>query len=79
MIRVTRGQLRVLAVMCEGRTNKEIAAELHLSAETVRKHLYDLMNRVGASNRTELAYFAFSHGLVECPCRRGKPAGGGPK
>ena len=38
-----------------GRTNREVAAELHLSPKTVEHHLGSAFRKVGVSNRTELA------------------------
>lgn len=45
----------VLALLCTGATNREIAAELHVGPETVKKHARSLYRKLGARNRTEAA------------------------
>jgi DNA-binding NarL/FixJ family response regulator len=41
--------------MANGRTNAEIAEELHISPITVRTHIASLMTRLGAGDRVEVA------------------------
>jgi predicted ArsR family transcriptional regulator len=43
----------VLRLLAEGRTNREIARTLHVSDDTVKFHLKNLFERLGAENRTE--------------------------
>lgn len=45
----------VLALLCTGATNREIAAALHVGLETVKKHARSLYRKLGARNRTEAA------------------------
>ena len=45
----------VLALLCTGATNREIAAAMHVSAETVKKHAATLYRKLGVRNRTEAA------------------------
>jgi len=45
----------VLALVVEGLSNKDVAAELHLSPRTVEKHVESLLRKTGARSRTELA------------------------
>ncbi len=45
----------VLALLCTGATNREIAAALHVGPETVKKHARSLYRKLGARNRTEAA------------------------
>lgn len=47
-------QREILDLLCQGKTNKEIARALDLSPFTVRNHLSRIMQSVGVSNRTEL-------------------------
>ena len=49
----------VLLTVARGRTNSEIADELHISLSTVKTHLTALMNKLGARNRVELAMWAY--------------------
>jgi DNA-binding NarL/FixJ family response regulator len=55
----------VLLTVARGRTNSEIAEELHISLSTVKTHLTALMNKVGARNRVELAMWAYETGRIQ--------------
>lgn len=61
---LTRRQLEVIANVLDGLTNKEIASKLSLSEETVKHHLTQIFDKLGVSNRVELALFATHSGLV---------------
>lgn len=61
---LTRQQLRVLEFLAEGMTNRAIAEELVLSAETIKSHVRVIMAKVGVHNRAELARRATEEGLV---------------
>lgn len=50
---LTRKQVSVLEELVAGRSNKEIAARLGISDDTVGSHLKEIFNRLGARNRTE--------------------------
>jgi DNA-binding CsgD family transcriptional regulator len=52
---LTRRQLDVARLAANGRTNCEIALQLAISENTVKKHLKDVFVRLGVGNRTELA------------------------
>jgi DNA-binding NarL/FixJ family response regulator len=56
--RLTSRQTLVLAHLQEGKANKMIARELGMSESTVKVHVRDIMRRMGAANRTEVAYKA---------------------
>jgi DNA-binding NarL/FixJ family response regulator len=58
---VTSRELDVLVLVVDGRTNKEIAAELFLSTKTVERHLSSLFDRTGVRNRIDLAELAAGH------------------
>ena len=53
---------RILAMVCEGATNAEIADQVHLSIHTVKFHVRRLRDRLGAANRTDLALKATRQG-----------------
>lgn len=55
---------QVLAVLARGRTNAEIAAELHISLSTAKSHVASLMEKIGARNRVEIAIWAYETGRV---------------
>ena len=54
----------VLLAVARGRTNSEIADELHISLSTVKTHIGALMNKLGARNRVEVAMWAYETGRV---------------
>jgi DNA-binding NarL/FixJ family response regulator len=56
---LTEREEQVLATVAVGRTNAEIADELHISLSTVKTHLASLMTKLRARNRVELAMWAF--------------------
>jgi DNA-binding NarL/FixJ family response regulator len=49
----------VLLAAATGRTNAEIATDLHISLSTVKTHLTSLMTKIGARNRVELAIWTY--------------------
>ena len=56
---LTAREEEVLITVARGRTNAEIAEELHISMSTVKFHLTSLMTKLGARNRVELAMWAY--------------------
>jgi PAS domain S-box-containing protein len=54
----------VLALVIEGYPNREIAARLHLSQNTIKFHVRQVLQKVGATNRTELARKATQEGWL---------------
>jgi tetratricopeptide (TPR) repeat protein len=55
---------RLLWLLIEGRTNREIAAELGVSEEALTRRLEEMYARIGVSTRGEAAVFAFREGVV---------------
>jgi len=51
-------EMEVLALVAEGKSNAEIARELHLSPTTVRNHVSTILGKLGLSNRIEAAIYA---------------------
>jgi DNA-binding NarL/FixJ family response regulator len=62
---LTPRQGEILKLLAVGKSAKEIAAALSLSARTVEFHKYTLMDALGVENSAELVRFAVKHGLVE--------------
>ncbi|MBN1487059.1 MAG: response regulator transcription factor [Anaerolineae bacterium] len=62
---LTEQELRVLGLVAEGRTNKEIAKELFLGEGTVRNYVSSILSKLGLTNRAEAAAYAVRHGLHE--------------
>jgi hypothetical protein len=48
----------------QGKSNGEIAAELHISLSTVMFHIASLMSKIGAPNRVEIAIWAYETSRV---------------
>ncbi|MDP9863448.1 MULTISPECIES: response regulator [Streptosporangium] len=57
---LTDREEQVLATVARGRTNNEIADELHISLSTVKSHIASLMAKLGARNRVEIAMWAYA-------------------
>jgi len=62
---LTPRQRQVLQLLAEGKSAKEIAARLAISARTVEFHKYQAMEALGLHTNAELTHFAIKHGLVE--------------
>ena len=56
---LTEREEQVLVTVATGRTNAEIAKDLHISLSTVKFHLSSLMTKIGARNRVEIAIWAY--------------------
>ena len=62
--RLTPRQREILQLLAEGRSAKEIADALAISARTVEFHKYQMMETLGLHHSAELFHFAIKHGLV---------------
>ncbi len=62
--RLTARELEVLQLICEGLSNRDIAARLRVSANTVAVHRANIMNTLGVHKTAELVVYALQHGLV---------------
>ena len=61
---LTRREVEVLRRIVDGCSNRDIAGQLGLSEETVKRHLSNIFDKVGVSTRLELALFALANHLV---------------
>ncbi|MCC5953635.1 MAG: response regulator transcription factor [Acidimicrobiia bacterium] len=59
VVPLTDREEEVLVAVARGRTNAEIADELHVSLSTVKTHLANLLMKLSARNRVELAMWAY--------------------
>ena len=60
---LTRREREVLALVISGCTNRQIATQFSVSEETIKHHLTRMFDKVGASNRLELAMKATQSGF----------------
>ena len=57
---LSRREIELVDLVCQGRLNKEIAYQLELSEGTIKEYLYRLYRKLGVRNRTELVILALS-------------------
>jgi DNA-binding NarL/FixJ family response regulator len=57
-------EVAVLVELCHGHTNKQIAARLWLSEQTVKFHLRNIYRKLGIKSRTEALRYAYEHDLA---------------
>lgn len=62
---LTAQEMQVLALIAEGKTNREIAENLFLSEGTVRNYVSSILSKLGVSNRAEAAAYAVQHHLKD--------------
>jgi len=62
---LTDREEEVLLTVARGRTNAEIASELHISLSTVKFHLASLMAKLAARNRVEIAIWAYENARLD--------------
>ena len=64
---LTPRELEILQLICDGKSNKEIATQLALSANTVAVHRANIMDALGIHKTAELVVYAIRNGLVNVP------------
>ena len=55
----------VLTLVAQGLTNREIAAKLIISSNTVRNHVSRIMDKLGMTRRSQAAVYAARHGMLD--------------
>ncbi|MFG2357038.1 response regulator [Streptomyces sp. NPDC048521] len=68
---LTARELDVVRLVARGRTNEELAAELHVSLSTVKTHLGSVQRKLAARNRVEIAAWAWENGVCTGQGTRG--------
>jgi DNA-binding NarL/FixJ family response regulator len=58
-------EVRVLRLIAEGNANKEIAAHLSVSEETVKSQVRNILSKLGANDRTHAAMIGLKRGIIE--------------
>jgi len=64
---LTAREVEILQLICDGKSNKEIAAQLDLSVNTVAVHRANIMDALGIHKTAELVVYAIRNGLVNLP------------
>ena len=62
---LTPAEVRVLRLIAEGNANKEIAAQLSVSEETVKGQVRNILSKLGANDRTHAAMIGLRRGIIE--------------
>lgn len=61
----TEREMEVLLLVAQGLSNQEIGAKLYITERTVKAHVTSLLAKLDLSDRTQLAIYAHTHGLVK--------------
>jgi DNA-binding NarL/FixJ family response regulator len=61
---LTERETGILLLIAEGRSNKEIAATLHLTQGTIKGYVSTIFDKLGVDDRTQAALYAVKHGLA---------------
>ena len=64
---LTSRELEILQLIVDGKSNKEIASQLNLSANTIAVHRANIMDALGMHKTAELVVYALRNGLVNLP------------
>jgi DNA-binding NarL/FixJ family response regulator len=60
-------EVEVLRLIARGHSNKQIGEELHVSENTVKKHVRNILDKVHLKTRVEAALYAVREGIIEDP------------
>jgi DNA-binding NarL/FixJ family response regulator len=62
---LTPAEIRVLRLIAEGNANKQIAAQLSVSEETIKGQVRNILSKLGAADRTHAAMIGLKRGIIE--------------
>ena len=62
---LTSAEISVLRLIADGNANKQIAAQLSISEETVKSRVKNILSKLGASDRTHAVTIALKRGIIE--------------
>ena len=63
--RLTRREREVMQALAEGLDSKQIAQRLHITVETERTHMVNILHKLGVHSRLQVLVFAARYGLVQ--------------
>jgi DNA-binding NarL/FixJ family response regulator len=61
---LSQREVEVLRLVASGKSNAQIADELVISVNTVQRHVGNILNKTGLTNRTQAASYAHGAGIV---------------
>ena len=79
MAQLTAQEQKILLLVAEGKTNKEIAAEVFLSDKTVKNYVSSILSKLNLERRAQAAAFVAKHRLRPRRRRSRAPDGGRPR
>ncbi len=62
---LTARELEILKLIAKGNANKEIAAQLAVAEDTVKKHVGNILEKLGANDRTHAVTIGIKRGIIE--------------
>jgi DNA-binding NarL/FixJ family response regulator len=62
---LTPAEISVLRLIADGNANKQIAAQLSISEETVKSRVKNILSKLGANDRTQAVTIALKRGIIE--------------
>jgi DNA-binding NarL/FixJ family response regulator len=62
---LTPAEISVLRLIADGNANKQIAAQLSISEETVKSRVKNILSKLGAHDRTQAVTIALKRGIIE--------------
>jgi two-component system, NarL family, nitrate/nitrite response regulator NarL len=62
---LSQREMEIVALVAQGFKNKEMAERMFISEQTVKNHLHNVFDKLGVSDRLELALYAIHHNLHE--------------
>ena len=62
--RLTPREREVLQALADGKSNREIAQQLHITVETERTHMVNILGKLGAHSQLQALVIAVRHGIV---------------
>ena len=62
---LTEREIEVLRAVAAGNANKMVAQQLHVSEETIKAHMKNILSKLGANDRTHAVTIALKRGIIE--------------